>query len=192
MLRTKLSNSCVMVTGGAMAGSVFQIGGEVGRAQPATRPQETPPVTLLHPHDLLGGAVRLRRLPQLDPIPLRIRDPPEATVLGVLDLRIGLDSFVAEGREHAVEVLHPVIDHERRAAPAEVRRLRGEDRPDRVTSDLALSPAPPGEESHRVLDLESQVTTVPFDECLRILRLEEDASDSGHAGATCSCDHAPE
>src|SRR2546427_630270 len=118
--------------------------------------------------------------------------PSEATVLEVLDLPSYLDSFGAEGPEHASQILHAVVDHERRAVLAEVLRVSGEDRPDRVPSDLAFLAASPREEGHRVLDRDSQMTAVPLDQGLRVLRLEEDASDARHAGSTGSCHHAPE
>src|SRR5207245_9118183 len=140
----------------------------------------------------LGWTVCRGRFPQFDAIPLRIRDPSEATVLEVLDLPSYLDSFGAEGPEHASQILHAVVDHERRAVLSEVLRVSGEDRPDRVPSDLAFVAASPREEDHRVLDRDSQMTAVPLDQGLRVLRLEEDASDARHAGSTGSCDHAPE
>src|SRR5438046_4346471 len=35
------------------------------------------------------------------------------------------------------------------------------------------------------------MTTVPLDQCLRILRFEENASEARHAGSTLSCRHIP-
>src|SRR3989442_4446849 len=133
-----------------------------------------------------------RRFPQFEAIPLRIRDPSEATVLEVLDLPSYLDSFGAEGPEHASQILHAVVDHERRAVLAEVLRVSEEDRPDRVPPDLAFLAASPREEGHRVLDRDSQMTAVPMDQGLRVFGLEEDASEARHAGSTGPCDHAPE
>src|SRR5207302_289671 len=101
------------------------------------------------------------------------------------------DSFGPEGREHAVQVLHAVVDHEGRAILTEVFRLRGEDGPDRGPFGLPVLPTPPREEGHRILDVHPQMTTVPLDQCLRILRLEEDASEARHAGSTLSCRHIP-
>src|SRR5256712_2054824 len=122
------------------------------------------------------------RFPQFDAIPLRIRDPSEATGLEGLDLPSYLDSFGAEGPEHASQILHAVVDHERRAVLAEVRRVSGEDRPDRVPSDLAFLAASPREEGHRVIDRDSQMTAAPLDQGSRAVRLAEDASDARHAG----------
>src|SRR5207302_4267449 len=66
---------------------------------------------LFHLIRALRSPIALRRLPQFDPVALGVRDPPEATVLGLLDLSSFLDSFGPEGREHAVQVLHAVVDH---------------------------------------------------------------------------------
>src|SRR5438552_8444567 len=70
------------------------------------------------------------------------------------------------------------------------RCFRRENGPDRVSFCLALLPAAPGEEGHRVLDGDPRVPTVPSDQSLWIHRLEKDASDARHAGSTRSCDHA--
>src|SRR5438876_3661933 len=120
----------------------------------------------------LRSSIGLRRLPQFDPVALGVRDPPEATVLGLLDLSGFLDSFGPEGREHVVQVLHAVVDHERGTALTEVLRVRGEDGPDRGPSGLPVLPTPPREEGHCILDVHPQMTAVPLDQCLRILRLE--------------------
>src|SRR5207249_5737351 len=112
-------------------------------------------------------------------------------VLGLLDLSSFLDSFGPEGREDTVQVLHAVVDHEGGAILTEVLRLRGEDGPDRGPSGLPVLPTPPREEGHRILDVHPQMTTVPLDQCLRILRFEEDASDARYAGSARSCDDGP-
>src|SRR6266480_4907434 len=145
----------------------------------------------LHRRRGLRSLVCLRRLPQLDPISFRVRDPGEPTVLGVLPLRYDRNPFPLERREHGVQVLHPVVDHERRAIVAEVLRVGGEDGPDRVPLDLAVPPATPGEEDHRVLDVHPQMTTVPLSHRLRILRLEEDASEARHATSMLPFGHGP-
>src|SRR5207247_2383707 len=66
-----------------------------------------------------------------------------------------------------------------------------EDGPDRGPSGLPVLPTPPREEGHRILDVHPQMTTVPLDQCLRILRFEENASEARHAGSTLSCRHIP-
>src|SRR2546430_3850254 len=100
----------------------------------------------LHRRRGLRSLVCLRRLPQLDPISFRVRDPGEPTVLGVLPLRYDRNPFPLERREHGVQVLHPVVDHERRAIVAQVLRVGGEKRPDPVPFGLLLSPLASGEE----------------------------------------------
>src|SRR5207237_5220850 len=83
------------------------------------------------------------------------------------------------------------VAHERRAILAEVLRVGGEYGPDRVPFDLAVPPATPGEEDHRVLDVHPQMTTVPLSHRLRILRLEEDASEARHAAPMLPLGHGP-
>src|SRR5213594_283199 len=95
-----------------------------------------------HRNRFLRSAVDFWRLPEFDPVSLGIGDPSETTVVRVPDLRVNVDPFTAKGREHALQVLHPVVDHEGRAVLAEVLRVRGEDRPDRVSLHLAVFPSP--------------------------------------------------
>src|SRR5437870_10996252 len=87
---------------------------------------------LFHPHRFFGLTVHLGRLPELDPVPLRVRDPSETAVWGVLDLPIDGNSFSAKAREQAVQILHAIVDHEGRAVLAEVLRVAGKDRPNGV------------------------------------------------------------
>src|SRR3989475_7461537 len=137
------------------------------------------------------GAIRLRRLPQLDPVPFGVRDPAEPAVLGVLDFRVDVDPFFPQHREETIEVLHPVVDHERGASFAEIRGLRGKDRPDRVPSPPRRFSSSPGEERDQSVNLEPEVFAIPAGERLRIFRLEEDASDSRHADSAFSSGHIP-
>src|SRR2546425_40972 len=146
---------------------------------------------LLHRQRGFGGAIRLRRLPQLDPVSFGVPDPAQPAVPGVPDFRVDVDSFFPPHREDAVEVLHTVVDHERGAAFAEIRGLRGEDRPDRVTSAPRRFPGSPGEERDQPVNLEPEVFAIPAGERLRIFRLEEDASDSRHADSAFSSGHTP-
>src|SRR5438309_11627493 len=136
----------------------------------------------LHRRRGLRSLVCLRRLPQLDPISFRVGNPGEPTVLGGLPLRYDRNPFPLERREHGVQVLHPVVDHERRAILAEVLRVGGEDGPDRVPLDLAFPPATHGEKDHRVLDVQAQMTTVLLSHRLPILRFVEDAYESRYRG----------
>src|SRR6266571_2220972 len=147
-------------------------------------------VGLLHRHRAFRSAIQFRRLPQLDPVPFGIADPSEPAVLRVLDVAIDVDALGAQRFAEPVQVLHAVVDHERRAVLAEVLRVRGEDRPDRVAVRLAVLPAPPREEGDGVLDGYPEMVPVPFGHPGRILRLEEDASDSRDAGPTRSRGHA--
>src|SRR5438128_1415569 len=133
--------------------------------------------------------VRLRRLPQLDPVAFGVRNPAESAVLGILDFRVDVDPFFPQHREKTVEVLHTVVDHERGASFAEIRGLRGKDRPDRVPSAPGGFPGSPGEERDQPVNLEPEVLAIPAGERLRILRFEEDASDPRHADSAFSNGH---
>src|SRR5207237_2453081 len=144
----------------------------------------------LHRRRGLRSPIGLRGLPQLDPISFRVGDPGEPTVLVVLPIRHDRNSCPSKRREHGVQVLHAVVDHERRAV-AEVLRVGGEYGPDRVPLDLAVLPAAPREEGHRVLDPNPQMSTVPLSHRLRILRLEENASEARHAGPMLPFGHSP-
>src|SRR5206468_12158097 len=90
-----------------------------------------------------------------------------------------------------VKRLNTVVDHEGVAILTEVLSLRGDKGRDRGPSGLPVLPTPPREEGHSILDVHPQMTAVPLDQCLRVLRLEEDASDARHAGSTLSCRHIP-
>src|SRR3989442_5340718 len=149
-------------------------------------------VGLFHRHRILGSTILVRRLPELDSIAFQVGDPCEPAVLTFLDLPLELDPSFAEGSEDSVQILHAVVDHEGRAALAEVVRPRRKDRPERVALALPILAAPPGEERHGLLDLNPQVPAVPLDESFRILRLEENASDACDSGSKLSWSHARE
>src|SRR5437870_2601321 len=144
-------------------------------------PEEAGDPVSLHGHRLLRSAIRLRRLPKFDPISLRVDDPSEAAILELLDFRIDRDAFLPKCGDHGVQVLHPIVDHERRIVGSEVRCVRGEDRPDRVTDALPILAASPGEQGDHPLDGKAEMFPIPAGEPLRISRLEEDTSDSRHA-----------
>src|SRR2546426_8760615 len=120
------------------------------------------------------------------------RSPSETAVLEVLDLRVDLSIFSTQGGEHGIEVLHSVVDHEGRAILPEVRGLGGEQGPVRVAFLPGVPPAPPFVRGHRALDSDTELVAIPASERLRVLRLEEDATDPRHAGTTRSCGHARE
>src|SRR2546422_3630732 len=133
---------------------------------------------------LFRGSVSLCRLPQLNPVPLGVCHPCETAVLDVLDLRVDLRPFATQRGEHGIEILHPVVDHEGRAVLSEVRRLGGEQGPDRVALLSSIPPAPPLVPGHRALDVDPESVAIPASERLRVLRPEEDATDPRHAGTS--------
>src|ERR1041385_7430167 len=116
-----------------------------------------------------------RRLPQLDSIALGIHDPAEPPVLRVLDLLVDPHALGPQRREQAVQVMHAIVDHERRRAGREVLRVRGKQRPRgrAWTLPIERGAAP-------LLHVDAEVLLVPGTESLRILGLEEDATDAGH------------
>src|SRR5439155_1811839 len=68
-----------------------------------------------------------RRLPQLEPIALRVGGPAETAVWPVVDAFIDVRACPAELRQHRVQILHPVVDH---VCAREVVGLSCERRPD--------------------------------------------------------------
>src|SRR6059058_3933777 len=71
----------------------------------------------------------LWRFPQLDAIAFRVHDPGEAAVIGVFTLGIDPDACLAKRAQQRVQVGDAVIDHESRAAGAEVAGVFGKCRP---------------------------------------------------------------
>src|SRR2546422_10181121 len=118
------------------------------------------------------------RLPQLDPVALRIGDPSEPTV-GVL-VALVVDGHALSGQlpEHAIEVVNPVVDH---AGRREVARLGRKERPHRAPHALGPCLLTPLE--HRpalLLYRNSEVLAIPLAERRLVTRLEEDAAEPGH------------
>src|ERR1041385_5914693 len=70
-----------------------------------------------------------RRLPQLDSIALGIHDPAELPVLRVLHFLVHPHALGSQRREQPVEVMHAIVDHERRRAGRQGLRVRGKQRP---------------------------------------------------------------
>src|SRR3989442_3084538 len=71
---------------------------------------------LLHRERGFGGLVRLRRLPQLDPVSFGGRNTAESAVLGILDFRVDVDPLFPRHREKTVQGLLTADDPERRAS----------------------------------------------------------------------------
>src|ERR1051325_8947671 len=70
------------------------------------------------------SSLSCRRLPQLDSIALGIHDPAELPVLRVLHFLVHPHALGPQRREQPVEVMHAIVDHDRRRAGREVLRVR--------------------------------------------------------------------
>ena len=55
----------------------------------------------------------LRRFPQLDAISVGIHDPGEAPVIIVFTVRIDLHTFFFQRLQQSVQIVDPIVDHER-------------------------------------------------------------------------------
>src|SRR5262249_9139734 len=73
----------------------------------------------------LGG----RRLPTLDPVAVRIRDPAEPAELRAFDPIVHHAALRPEDGDHRIQVVDAVVDHERSLAGTEVFGTVGEDAP---------------------------------------------------------------
>src|SRR5690606_41694387 len=92
-----------------------------------------------------------------------------------------LDAGRPEVREQLVQVIGPVVDHERRVAGREPRRVRLRDVPDGEAAVLGAVVGPPQHGAAPRLQRYPQVLLVPCRECLVVaLALEEHAADARH------------
>src|SRR5438105_15225313 len=73
--------------------------------------------------------LRLPPLPQLEAISLGVRCPAEAAVFAVIDFLIDRRSGLAKLREHGVEIIDDVVDHEWGDGRIEVLGRRWKGRP---------------------------------------------------------------
>ena len=116
---------------------------------------------------------RAERLPELDPVALRIGGPAEAAELVLLDLLVDLHARGTKLVEHGVEVADREVGH--------VLLLRGpvvgvrlERRPHGVSA-LGDDGVP------LLVDRDAEMSAVPLAERRRVLRAEEHAADTGDA-----------
>src|SRR5207248_9606254 len=77
------------------------------------------------PCSLAGG-----RLPQFYLVSFRIDDPRKLPVLGIVDLLENVAAFLAQDFDQRMEILHPVVHHERCSAGSKLVTLRRSNRPD--------------------------------------------------------------
>src|SRR5258708_39090910 len=125
---------------------------------------------------------RLRRLPQLDAVSLRVHDPCEPAILMIFPLGIDGYAFGLKRFEHGVEVFDLVVDHEGRTAGTEILRVLGKERPHGKTLVLRIVVATPGEHCAFVrFALDTEMTFVPFIHFGGVFGFKENAADSAYA-----------
>src|SRR5262249_19769227 len=84
------------------------------------------------------SVLALRRLPQLDAVPLGIHHPGKLSVRLLLNLFVDRSAGGAELSEHGVEVFDAEVDHEGGLARLEVLGVGGECRPDEAWAGIAF------------------------------------------------------
>src|ERR1700674_3064671 len=120
-----------------------------------------------------------RRLPKFDLVALRIHDPTELSVLGVVRLLQDVASFVPKRLKYSGQVLDAIVDHEGRLAGCEVLTISGADGPHgRSLCRTARCVGPRERRASPFLDVDSEVLLVPSSQCDRVVRVEEDSSDT--------------
>src|SRR4029453_16205472 len=97
--------------------------------------------------------------------------------LGALGPFVHRAALAPEPVEHGVEILDPIVDHERRRAGLEVPRARGKDGPHQRRLPTARTRRLPLElHTAPLLDGEAEVLAIPGAQALGVARLEEDAA----------------
>src|SRR5947209_4697447 len=104
-----------------------------------------------------------RGLPEFDAVAFGVGDPGELSELSILAARVDAHALRGQPREDRVEVVHAVVEHERRRARIEVVRVLVEQRPDGGAGRIGIALAP-SEEDRSVLRLEAEVCAVPLAE----------------------------
>jgi hypothetical protein len=89
----------------------------------------------------------LRRLPQLDPVPLPVHAPAERPVFRTVDLLVDRDPAGTQLRQQPIEVGHAEIEHLRLGGVAEVRCFGRERGPELIAGlvlgELEIAPKEP-------------------------------------------------
>src|SRR5690606_30381053 len=121
------------------------------------------------------------RPPQLYLAAVRVDDPRELAVLVRFRTPEDLDAGRPEVREQLVQVVDPVVDHERRVAGREPRGVRLRDAPDGEAAVLGPVLPPPQDGAAPRLQPQPQVLLIPRRQCRGIaLALEEHAANARH------------
>src|SRR5262249_53245582 len=114
---------------------------------------------------------------KLETVALRIARPAEATVRVILDAILDLRPGGAKLRQHRVEILHPVVDHERGLPGTKVSRVGRKGRPDGRLAGTRRGHHPVGLPR---LDGNAEMHTIPVRQSFGISRLEEYTANSQH------------
>src|SRR5260221_2724916 len=136
--------------------------------------RSAPEVSRSIPHRRPGSS----RLPEFKAIAFRVSRPTEAAIVIIFDPIVNLHARRAKLRQHRIEVFHPIVDHQRRAARAKILRIEGKSRPN------GLLPRRAGlERAKRLprLNRHPQMLSIPSGQRLRIPSLKKHAPDSENA-----------
>jgi len=122
----------------------------------------------LHRGVAIGGSVPLRWFPGLHSVPLEIRSPTKAAVVGFLDLLRHGHTLLSELSEGAFEVMDSVIHLRRGMAGPPLPILFCQDGPYGMAYQLTRARADPLEYGDVVLDRNPEVNSVPVGQFLRV------------------------
>src|SRR3989442_2248366 len=117
-----------------------------------------PPRSTLFPYTTLFRSAR-SRLPELDALPFGIRHPREPAVLILGSLGTHVNPFGLELGDHGVEVVDPVVEHERGLPRAEIFGVVLEEGPHRRSGTLRILGLAPVK--HVAPDLRPRATGFP-------------------------------
>ncbi len=120
-----------------------------------------------------------RWLPQLHLVSFGIDDPGELSVFGIVDLVENVAALFAQDFDQGVDILHPVVDQERRRARRKLVTVSRTNRPDgRSGKRLTFTVGPGESRASPFLDVDSEVPLVPSLQCRSVFGFEEDAANA--------------
>src|ERR1035437_2148242 len=103
-----------------------------------------------------------KRLPKFYLVAFWIDDPAKLPVLGIVDLLENAAAFLAQDFDQGVEILHPVVDHERCGAGRKLVTLHRSNIPGGCSGNRLPFTVGPGESrATPFLDIDSEVQLVP-------------------------------